>query len=64
VVGHKHDLDPQTMIDTMNFGSGVNFSTLHTMRYLKSYDTAYKFGHLIKDVKIAKKVIDKSCFKE
>lgn len=62
MTGQKLGLDPQTMIDVMNVGTGVNFSTAYSMRSLKSFDTGYKLELLVKDVKIAKDVIDKSGF--
>jgi 3-hydroxyisobutyrate dehydrogenase-like beta-hydroxyacid dehydrogenase len=48
--------------DVMNVGTGVNFSTRYSMKNLKSYDTGYQLELLIKDVKIAKDVIEKSGF--
>jgi 3-hydroxyisobutyrate dehydrogenase-like beta-hydroxyacid dehydrogenase len=50
------------MIDVMNVGTGVNFSTKYSMKNLKSYDTGYQLELLIKDVRIAKDVIEKSGF--
>lgn len=63
VTGQKLGLDPQTMIDVMNVGTGVNFSTKYSMKNLKSYNTGYQLELLIKDVKIAKKVIECSGFR-
>jgi 3-hydroxyisobutyrate dehydrogenase-like beta-hydroxyacid dehydrogenase len=62
VTGQKLGLDPQTMIDVMNVGTGVNFSTKYSMKNLKSYDSGYQLELLVKDVKIAKEVIEKSGF--
>lgn len=62
VTGQKLGLDPQTMIDVMNVGTGVNFSTLFSMKNLKSYDSGYQLELLVKDVKIAKEVIEQSGF--
>ncbi|KAF2105261.1 2-hydroxy-3-oxopropionate reductase [Lophiotrema nucula] len=62
VTGQKLGLDPQTMIDVMNVGTGVNFSTLYSMKSLKSFDTGYQLELLVKDVRIAKEVIEKSGF--
>jgi 3-hydroxyisobutyrate dehydrogenase-like beta-hydroxyacid dehydrogenase len=62
VTGQKLGLDPQTMIDVMNVGTGVNFSTKYSQKNLKSYDTGYQLELLVKDVKIAKDVIEKSGF--
>lgn len=50
------------MIDVMNVGAGVNFFTKYSMKTLKSQDTGYRLGLLIKDVKIAKDTIEKSGF--
>ncbi|KAK7184157.1 hypothetical protein DPSP01_001205 [Paraphaeosphaeria sporulosa] len=63
VTGQKLGLDPQTMIDVMNVGTGVNFSTKYSHKNLKSYDTGYQLELLVKDVKIAKDVIAKSGFR-
>lgn len=48
------------MIDVLNVGTGVNFSTAYSMRSLKSFDTGYQLELLVKDVKIAKEVIESS----
>lgn len=50
------------MIDVMNVGTGVNFSTAYSMKTLKSFDTGYQLELLVKDVKIAKEVIESSGF--
>lgn len=50
------------MIDVMNVGTGINFSTKYSMSSLKSYDSGYQLELLVKDVKIAKEVIEKSGF--
>ncbi|ORX97607.1 2-hydroxy-3-oxopropionate reductase [Clohesyomyces aquaticus] len=62
VTGQKLGLEPQTMIDVMNVGTGVNFSTKYSMESLKSYDSGYQLELLVKDVKIAKEVIERSGF--
>jgi 3-hydroxyisobutyrate dehydrogenase-like beta-hydroxyacid dehydrogenase len=62
VTGKKLGLDPQTMIDVMNVGTGVNFSTLNSMKSLKSFDSGYQLELLVKDVRIAKEVIENSGF--
>ncbi|KAF2650839.1 2-hydroxy-3-oxopropionate reductase [Lophiostoma macrostomum CBS 122681] len=62
VTGQKLGLDPQTMIDVMNVGTGVNFSTKYSMSNLKSYDSGYQLELLVKDVRIAKDVMEKSGF--
>lgn len=63
VTGQKLGLDPQTMIDVMNVGTGVNFSTAYSMKNLKSFDTGYQLELLVKDVKIAQEVIESSGFR-
>lgn len=50
------------MIDVLNVGTGVNFSTKYSMKNLKSFDTGYQLELLVKDVKIAKEVIEKAGF--
>lgn len=50
------------MIDVMNVGTGANFSTLNSMKTLKSFDSGYQLELLVKDVKIAKDVIENSGF--
>jgi 3-hydroxyisobutyrate dehydrogenase-like beta-hydroxyacid dehydrogenase len=50
------------MIDVLNVGTGVNFSTKYSMKNLKSFDTGYQLELLVKDVKIAKEVIESSGF--
>lgn len=51
------------MIDVLNCGTGVNFSTAYSMKKLKSFDTGYQLELLVKDVKIAKEVIEQSGFR-
>ena len=63
MTGQKLGLDPQTMVDVMNVGTGTNFSTQYSMRNLKSQDSGYQLELLVKDVRIAKDVIEKSGFK-
>ena len=50
MTGKKLGLDPQTMIDVMNVGTGVNFSTKYSQKSLKSYDTGYQLELLVKDI--------------
>lgn len=51
------------MIDVLNVGTGVNFSTAYSMKSLKSFDTGYQLQLLVKDVTIAKEVIETSGFR-
>lgn len=62
VTGQKLGLDPQTMIDAMNVGTGINFSTAYSMKTLKSFDSGYQLDLLIKDIKIAQDVIAQAGF--
>lgn len=66
VAGQKFGLDPQTMLDVMNVGTGRNFSTAWSHRdegLTRRYQTGYQLGLLVKDVKIAKEVIESTGFK-
>lgn len=51
------------MIDVLNCGTGLNFSTAYSMKRLKSFDTGYQLELLVKDVRIAKDVIEQSGFR-
>jgi len=65
VSGQKFGLDPQTMIDVLNVGTGRNFSTAYSHReegLTRRYQTGYQLGLLVKDVKIAKEVIESTGF--
>lgn len=50
------------MINVMNVGTGVNFSTAYSMRRLKSFDSGYQLALLVKDVQIAQDVIAQAGF--
>jgi len=50
------------MIEVLNVGTGVNFSTKYSFKNLKSFDTGYSLELLVKDVRIAKEVIERSGF--
>ncbi len=61
VAGQKFGLDPQTMIDVLNVGTGRNFSTAYSMRdegLTRRYQSGYQLALLIKDMKITKEVIE------
>ena len=66
VAGQKFGLDPQTMIDVLNVGTGRNFSTAYSMRdegLTRRYQSGYQLALLVKDMKITKEVIEKTGFK-
>ncbi|QKX60393.1 uncharacterized protein TRUGW13939_07538 [Talaromyces rugulosus] len=63
VAGQKFGLDPKTMIDVLNVGTGRNFSTANAFReevLPRTFDSGYQLRLLVKDTKIAKEVIQAS----
>ncbi|PVH95341.1 2-hydroxy-3-oxopropionate reductase [Periconia macrospinosa] len=62
VTGQKLGMDPQTMIDVMNVGTGANFTTKYLMKNLKSNDPACRLEPLVNDVRNAKDLIEKAGF--
>lgn len=66
VVGQKHfDLNPQTMIDVLNVGTGVNFPTLDTFRrdaLTRRFDSGFGLALLVKDLAIAADVMHDAGF--
>jgi len=65
VAGQKFGLDPATMIDVLNVGTGRNFSTAYSMRdegLTRRYQSGYQLALLIKDMKITKDVIQSTGF--
>ncbi|GAB7353961.1 hypothetical protein MBLNU459_g4559t1 [Dothideomycetes sp. NU459] len=61
VAGQKFGLDPKTMVDVMNVGTGRNFSTAEAIRtdgLTRKYQSGYQLSLLVKDLKIAKSVIE------
>ncbi|KUJ11341.1 2-hydroxy-3-oxopropionate reductase [Mollisia scopiformis] len=65
VAGQKFGLDPATMIDVLNVGTGRNFSTAYSMRdegLTRRYQSGYQLALLIKDMKITKDVIKSTGF--
>lgn len=60
VAGQKFGLEPQKMIDVMNVGTGVNFSTKESFRtdgLTRRFQSGYQLSLLVKDMKIAQSVI-------
>ncbi|KAE9369322.1 putative 6-phosphogluconate dehydrogenase protein [Stipitochalara longipes BDJ] len=65
VAGQKFGLNPATMIDVLNVGTGRNFSTAYSMRdegLTRRYQSGYQLALLIKDMKITKDVISSTGF--
>ncbi|EMC92081.1 hypothetical protein BAUCODRAFT_78700 [Baudoinia panamericana UAMH 10762] len=61
IAGQKFGLDPAKMIDVMNVGTGVNFSTKESFRtdgLTRRFQSGYQLSLLVKDMKIAKVVIE------
>lgn len=61
MAGQKFGLDPKTMIDVLNVGTGRNFSTANAFRnevLSRRFDSGYQLSLLVKDTKIAKEVIE------
>ena len=65
VTGHKFGLDPIQMIDVLNVGTGVNFSTSNSYKtdaLPRKYASGFQLSLLIKDVGITKEVCEKMGF--
>ncbi|KAK4545275.1 hypothetical protein LTR36_003455 [Oleoguttula mirabilis] len=61
IAGQKFGLDPAKMVDVMNVGTGVNFSTKESFRtdgLTRRFQSGYQLALLVKDMKIAKSVIE------
>lgn len=55
VTGQKYGLDPQTMIDCLNVGTGVNFPTMDTFRrdgLTRRFNSGFGLALLVKDLGI------------
>jgi len=60
MAGQHFGLDPKQMVDVMNVGTGVNFSTKESFRtdaLTRRFESGYQLSLLLKDMKIAKEVI-------
>ncbi|KAK3621686.1 hypothetical protein LTR56_022653 [Elasticomyces elasticus] len=60
MAGQQFGLDPEKMIDVMNVGTGVNFSTKESFRtdgLTRRFESGYQLSLLLKDMKIAESVI-------
>ncbi|KAK1820203.1 hypothetical protein LTR12_005354 [Friedmanniomyces endolithicus] len=65
VAGQKYGLDPQTIIDALNVGTGVCFPTLDTFRrdgITGRYDSGFGLGLLVKDLGIAREFMEYNKF--
>ncbi|KAF2099737.1 2-hydroxy-3-oxopropionate reductase [Rhizodiscina lignyota] len=61
IAGQQCGLDPAKMIDVMNVGTGVNFSTKEGFRtdaLTRRFKSGYQLALLVKDMRIAKEVIE------
>lgn len=55
VTGQKYGLDPQTMVDCLNVGTGVNFPTMDTFRrdaLTRNFNSGFGLALLVKDLGI------------
>ena len=65
VAGQKWGLDPQTMVDVLNVGTGVCFPTLDTWRrdaLPRTFNSGFGLGLLVKDLGITKEFMENSEF--
>jgi 3-hydroxyisobutyrate dehydrogenase-like beta-hydroxyacid dehydrogenase len=65
VIGYRYGLDPMTMLDVLNVSTGRNFSTEQTLKYHslpRTFDTGYTLELLVKDLRIAAAVAERSGF--
>ncbi|KAK4556813.1 hypothetical protein LTR86_006384 [Recurvomyces mirabilis] len=61
IAGQKFGLEPEKMVEVMNVGTGVNFSTKESFRtdgLTRRFQSGYQLSLLLKDMKIAKSVIE------
>ena len=65
VTGQQYGLDPQTMIDVLNVGTGVNFPTLDTFRrdaLTRNFNSGFGLALLVKDLGITEDFMKHSRF--
>ena len=65
VAGQKYGLDPQTMIDVLNVGTGANFPTMDTFRrdaLTRKFNSGFGLALLVKDLGITEKFMKHSEF--
>jgi len=65
VTGQQFGLNPVQMIDVLNVGTGVNFSTLYSYKsdaLPRKYSTGYQLGLLVKDMGISQELFEKVGF--
>ncbi|KAK0268275.1 hypothetical protein LTR91_013520 [Friedmanniomyces endolithicus] len=61
IAGQQFGLEPKKMLDVMNVGTGVNFSTKESFRtdgLTRRFESGYQLSLLLKDMKIAKSVLE------
>lgn len=66
VTGQKYGLDPQTMIDCLNVGTGVNFPTMDTFRrdaLTRNFNSGFGLALLVKDLGITEDFMEHNNFK-
>lgn len=65
VTGQKYGLGPQTMIDVLNVGTGVNFPTMDTFRrdaLTRKFNSGFGLALLVKDLGITEEFMKHSGF--
>ena len=65
MTGQKYGLDPQTMIDCLNVGTGVNFPTMDTFRrdaLTRNFNSGFGLALLVKDLGITEDFMKHSNF--
>ena len=65
VTGQKYGLDPQTMIDCLNVGTGVNFPTMDTFRrdaLTRNFNSGFGLALLVKDLGITEEFMKHNNF--
>ncbi|KAK3117864.1 hypothetical protein LTR53_000414 [Teratosphaeriaceae sp. CCFEE 6253] len=61
IAGQKFGLDPAKMVDVMNVGTGVNFSTKESFRtdgLTRRFQSGYQLSLLLKDMKISHSLME------
>lgn len=66
VTGQRYGLDPQTMVDCLNVGTGVNFPTMDTFRrdgLTRRFNSGFGLALLVKDLGITEEFMKDADFK-